>query len=172
MRNCFIGLSIVLFAANATAHSLNLFVHEEGGAAKGSAYFTGGIPAKNIEVVVLDSEDKTLGNIQTDAEGNFVYSGPRPGGVVRFVVSTPDGHRAESKLQSAAGDVSTEPASSPVATTPETTSDARQLGAIQEAIDQLEKRLWLRDVIGGIGYIFGLAGLWALWKSRSGGARH
>ncbi len=177
-----IGAVVTLAAFGASAHSLTLFVHEEGGAVKGSAYFTGGNPAKNVGVQVIDAADKTVAEIETDDAGNFIYTGPRPGGALRFVVSTADGHRAESKLESvSSGAPAAEhsPAqtednvvNNPFAHPPQAASVERQLGAIQQALDRLENRLWLRDVIGGIGYIFGLAGLWALWKSRSGGARH
>ena len=36
------SLLCLITATSATAHSLNLFVREEAGAVKGSAYFTGG----------------------------------------------------------------------------------------------------------------------------------
>ena len=152
------GFLVTFAAAGAFAHALNLFVHEEGGAIKGSAYFTGGVPAKNVTVRAIDSADKIVAELQTDAEGNFVYTGPRPGEGLRFVVSTPDGHRAESTLegpasvQPATADAATTTASSTSPSASQATSYERQLGAIQEAFDRLEHRLWLRDVIGGIGY--------------------
>jgi nickel transport protein len=156
---------LCLASTTAVAHGLNLFVHEEAGGVKGSAYFTGGVPAKNVKVRVTDAAGHDVGGAETDAEGNFTYTGARPAGGVIFVASTADGHRAESKLEGEQG-------AGPATETAPATSSERQLGAIQEAIDRLEKRLWLRDVIGGIGYIFGLAGFWALWKSRRGRVGH
>jgi len=173
-----IGAILAIASYGASAHSLSLFVREEGGVVKGSAYFAGGEPVKNVTVQILDPSDKTLGEVKTDAEGNFEYTGARSGGELHFVVSTADGHRAESKLEmgsvaAPAGSTQAEGTALPEVSSAPTHASAveRQLGAIQVALDRLEHRLWMRDVVGGIGYIFGLAGLWALWKSRSGGAR-
>ncbi len=166
---------LCLSSSAALAHGLNVFVRTEGGVEKGNAYFTGGVPAKNVKVQVVDAAGQVLGEMETDAEGNFTYSGKRPAGPVTFVASTPDGHRAESKLDGAeragpaqANPVAAELVHDETVGAPAVASSEKQLGEIQVALDRLEQRLWLRDVIGGIGYIFGLAGLWALWKSRQG----
>jgi len=161
---------VILVAADAHAHAINLFVREESGTIKGSVYFTGGDPLAEAEVQIFDAE-KTIGTVQTDAGGNFTYAIPAGAGKLRLEVRTQDGHRAEATLTPSYLDVpmlATRAGNSP----PQAVPADGQLGAIQVALDRLEHRLWLRDVIGGIGYIFGLAGLWALWKARSGGARH
>ena len=158
----------LLAAPDASAHGLNLFVRDEGGVVKGNVYFTGGDPAQNMTVSVTDEFGSEFGTTTTDAEGNFTYSGKRPAGISIFVASTPDGHRAETKLGSAQPGAD---APRIVASAVSMKSYAAELTDIHAAIDRLENRLWLRDVIGGIGYIFGLAGLWALWKGRTKGAR-
>ncbi len=155
----------LLAASDAHAHSLNIFVRDEGGVAKGNAYFTGGDPAQNVTITVGNESGSEFGRTTTDSEGNFTYSGARPAGISVFVASTPDGHRAEARL-SAKDDPEAAPRIVPSGVTSMKSYDA-ELTDIHAAIDRLEHRLWLRDVIGGIGYIFGLAGLWALWKSRT-----
>jgi nickel transport protein len=164
------SLLCVCAASAAQAHSLNLFVREEAGAVKGSAYFTGGVPAKSIEVQVFAGGDQPVATVTTGDDGNFTYAAAA-GRALRFVASTPDGHRAEAKLEGAGGVAPSAPANL-VAAPENTTNLEREIGAVQTALDRLEHKLWLRDVIGGIGYIFGLAGFWALWKARSKGARH
>lgn len=155
----------LLITSDASAHGLNLFVTIDGGIAKGNAYFTGGDPAKNVPIEIFGSDGQAIGQTRTDAEGNFVYETPRAGGTLSFVASTPDGHRAESKVEGNAADQS-----DPV--TPQSGTGPASNAEVLRAIDHLEHRLWLRDVIGGIGFIFGLAGFWALWKSRQGRAGH
>ena len=44
----------------------------------------------------------------------------------------------------------------------------QQLRKQMEEMDRAKHRVRARDVIGGIGYIVGVMGLIAFWKSRSG----
>jgi nickel transport protein len=158
----------VLVAASAHAHSFEIFVREEGGVFKGRAYFSDDDPAKNVTVTVSDAEGVEFGRTTTDAEGAFAYSGELPSDTVVFVASTTDGHRAEARIDRPPSE--TTPRIVPAGVTSMKSYEA-ELTELHEAIHGLERRLWLRDVIGGIGYIFGLAGLWALWKSRRPPAR-
>ncbi len=153
-------------SGDAAAHSLNLFVHgSNDGTVAGNAYFTGGDPARNLTVRVEDSKGNVLDETATDAEGNFSYKADPSFGAIKFVVSTDDGHRAAASVQFNMPPAS--PTGAAAATAP--TSD---IAVLHEAIQKLESRLWLRDVIGGIGYIFGIAGLWALLKTRRGSSGH
>lgn len=153
-------------SGDAAAHSLNLFVHgSNDGTVKGNAYFTGGDPARNLTVRVEDSKGKPLGETTTDAEGNFNYKADPSIGAIKFVVRTDDGHRAAASVQFNV------PAASPTGAA-SATAPTGDIAVLHEAIQKLEKRLLLRDVIGGIGYIFGIAGLWALLKTRRGSSGH
>lgn len=165
-------IAVTLWATAASAHSLNLFVRDEGTTVKGNAYFTGGTPAQNIAVRAEDTSGKLIGETTTDAEGNFVYTGPRAAGTTMFVASTPDGHRATAGIESGSSESALPNAPVQLSNDSSMISHEAQLTKLHEAIDRLEKRLWLRDLIGGIGYIFGLAGLWALIKARSGSNGH
>lgn len=44
---------------------------------------------------------------------------------------------------------------------------SREVAPLREQLDAAAHRTQLRDVIGGIGYIAGVAGLFALWKRRT-----
>ncbi len=161
-----VGCAAWTVSSSATAHSLNLFVHGNAdGTVTGNAYFTGGDPAQNLAVRIEDPKGKLLGETTTDAAGNFKYSGDPSVGVMKFVVTTEDGHRAAANVEFSA-------AAAPTPVTPAASASNDDIAGLYKAIDTLEHRLWMRDVIGGIGYIFGLAGLWALWKARSGRSGH
>lgn len=166
----YVAVTSCLCVTTAFAHSLNLFVHDDGASIKGNAYFTGGTPAQNVTVRVEDAANTLLGETKTDSEGNFVYSGPRATGTTLIVAVTQDGHRAQASVESASG--TTAPAAAGPAPASQSGAEMKSFEAhmaeLHEAINRLENRLWLRDVLGGIGYIFGLAGLWALIKARSG----
>ena len=170
IRSILVALA-VLAASDASAHGLNIFVRDEVGTFKGNVYFTGGDPAKHVTVTISGADGQKVAEVVTDDAGDFSYMGPRPSGTVVFVAATSDGHRAEAELRGLAPVESETPrlVQANVATMK---SYEAELTDIHRAIDELENRLWLRDVIGGIGYIFGLAGLWALWKSRTRGNRH
>jgi nickel transport protein len=43
---------------------------------------------------------------------------------------------------------------------------ARQIRPLREALQAHEERVRMRDILGGIGYIVGLAGLALWWSSR------
>jgi nickel transport protein len=167
MTRFLLTIFMLLPAADASAHSLSIFVREESDGFVGRVYFTGGDPAAGVTVTVAAPGAEPSGETTTDADGNFRYTGPHPAGTVVFVAQTPDGHRAESELRNVTGADSgaSPPRIVPAGVTTVASRDA-ELTALHEAIDRLEHRLWMRDVIGGIGYIFGLAGLWALWKAR------
>ena len=43
------------------------------------------------------------------------------------------------------------------------------LWLLREDIARLQQHMWWRDLIGAIGYLVGIVGLWALWRSRQSG---
>lgn len=171
MIRCMYVVLVLLAASDASGHGLNLFVRDEGGTFKGNVYFTGGDPAKGVTVTISGTDGEKIAEVVTDGAGDFSYTGPRPSGTVVFVAATSDGHRAEAELRGLPPVESEMPRLVP-ANVATVKSYEAELTDIHRAIDELENRLWLRDVIGGIGYIFGLAGLWVVWKSRARGDRH
>jgi nickel transport protein len=46
---------------------------------------------------------------------------------------------------------------------------ARQIRPLREALEAERSRARLHDILGGLGYIAGLAGLALWWRSRKGG---
>ncbi|MCC6699217.1 MAG: cobalt ABC transporter permease [Candidatus Hydrogenedentes bacterium] len=185
-------LAIALLAAGVShAHGLNLFAAPEGDAIKGSVYFASG-PAKNVAVKVFGPDDALLGETISGEDGTFLWTPPQRCDL-RFVAETVDGHRAEfvvsaSELSEdlpAAGPVVAEPA--PAAPQAPLRADAapqevnlqqliesavsREVQPLRAQIDALEHATRLRDVLGGIGYIVGVAGLLAWFKGHAAGKR-
>lgn len=167
VRALLIAIVLTCTSDMASAHSLNLFVHDNsGGTITGNAYFTGGTPAQNLTVRVEDNNGALLGEAKTDDKGDFTYTGARVVGKMKFIVATADGHRAEATIDSGTGTQPHEQGGAALALAVVNASET-DIAELHQAIDKLTTKLWIRDVIGGIGYIFGLAGLWALWKARS-----
>ncbi|MBI3772942.1 MAG: hypothetical protein HY272_09610 [Gammaproteobacteria bacterium] len=182
----------MVFATPAQAHKLNIFAFAESGKVLVDSYFVDGTKARDSKVNVFDSNGKSVTEGMTDKQGHFEF--PIPGQFdLKITVDAGMGHRAEwlvpaadlgvapaaitekPQTPSGAKKVSTADAS-PV--TVSTGVDAAELHrvvnkAVSEAvmplvrsIEELKQHDSLTQVIGSIGYIFGVFGLWVFFKSR------
>lgn len=134
----------------AAAHSLHLTAHAEGGALQGRASYSDQSPAAGVLVEVRDpADDRPLTEGLSDADGRFrLPVAPRP--LYRVSAEDDEGHRVQVDAQ-AVGVQS---------------GNADALRLLREDIARLEQRIHLQDVLGGIGYLVGLAGLMAWWQAR------
>lgn len=184
-------LVLSLATGQALAHKLKVFARVEGGEILGSAYFVGGAPAAGAGVRILDAEGNLLATLNPDAEGRFRY---RPAAPADYLVEVDsgDGHVARWKLAAKDFASAIPPSAAPAvpADVPERASPAlvppvadpalvalveeavaRQVGPLREQLVAYEDKVRLHDVLGGIGYIIGLAGLALWWHSRGRGGR-
>ncbi|KAF0220947.1 MAG: hypothetical protein FD176_3274 [Rhodospirillaceae bacterium] len=173
MRKILCALCLLLVCASpALAHKLKLFVTGEGGQVVGSLYFAGGGKAGQLDGLVLDSTGQVVARLRTGDDGSFRFT-PPDGGLYRIRFETADGHMAETSIGTSAPSLPATSAAIPAAVaTPDLDAAlARQLRPLREQIDALESRARLSDIIGGIGFIFGLFGCYAwitAWrKSRT-----
>jgi nickel transport protein len=186
-------LMLSLFAGSALAHKLKVFARVEAGEIHGSAYFVGGAPASGVTVRVLDADGVALAQLAPDVEGRFRYRPSAPGDYL-VEVDSGDGHVARWRLAAtefspaaavpagqtevaAAPQNVTGPApASPREPVPDAAlaalveeAVARQVGPLREQLQAYEDKVRLHDVLGGLGYILGLAGLALWWRSRGRG---
>jgi nickel transport protein len=193
-------LALLLGAAPALAHKLNVFAAADGAGIEGSAYFVGGAKAFGARILVTDATGSVLAELEPAADGSFSYQASAPVDH-RIIAETGDGHRAEwrvtaeelaggfpsrtTDVQQAAAErgaaEATEAAKGPVGgevpdSKPEVLAPdiaaaieravARQVRPLREELLATRDALRLQDILGGIGYIFGLAGLALWWRSR------
>ena len=194
-------LVLMLCAAPALAHKLNVFAAAEGARIEGSAYFVGGAKASGARILVTDAAGSVLAELEPAADGSFSYQASAPV-EHRIIAETGDGHRAEWRVtgeelaggfhsghmevpQAAAaergaadateaitGPVGGEmPVDQPEVLAPDIAAAieravARQVRPLREELLATRDALRLQDILGGIGYIFGLAGLALWWRSR------
>lgn len=158
------------------AHNLRVFATAEGAWIQGQVYFAGGAAA-TARVLIYDQQQHLVTEQSTDAQGAFRWRAEAPQDY-RVVAETGDGHRAEWMITAAelVGALRHTAASEQAA--PHTClSDgareaqleqalARQLRPLREQLARAEDRLLLRDLLGGIGWIFGVAGLALWWRQR------
>ena len=175
-------LAALLCCRNACAHKVNIFATVEGNVIKGESFLSGGGRPKGCLVEFFGADGKKLGEARTNDKGEFAFK-PRVRTDHRIMLDMGDGHRAEFTIKADelpatlahADDVHTSPAEGAGerggATMPDieervSKAVAKELRPLRRQIDHLENQLRLRDVLGGIGYIFGLAGVVLYLKCR------
>ena len=171
--------------APALAHKLKVFATAIGAAVEGRAYFVGGGAAIGVPVTLKDSVGAVGATTTTrPPDGAFTLTLPYRDDF-SIGVDAQDGHVAEFELRASrlaetlpaaphavAGD--SVPVPETVAAAPAATADAesieeavaRQIAPLADQVDELQAWIGLRDMLGGIGYILGIFGLWALLARR------
>ena len=154
---------------SAMAHSIDLFAKAVGDEIHGRVTYGDGSPVVGSTIEIswnaLDTSheaDEHSATVQTNDAGEFRFK-PRANAEHLFICRTADGHRAAFSVQFGAG------ADEDVSNSIDEKIDEsvqRYIGALQEQLHAYERQTRLRDVLGGIGYILGLAGVVALIKTR------
>jgi len=186
---------LVAFSTPALAHRVLVFAYAEGDTIHVEGKFVPDTPVRQGKVLVLDAKTgKEVLTGQTDDQGKFSFKIPAAAAAERMdlkiVVEAAMGHRGEwllkagSYLTGASPAKAAEPApavaSVPKAPTTKTVDVdqqaleaalnkvlERQLAPIKEMLTELTiHRTSLTDIIGGLGYIMGIFGLWAYFASK------
>ena len=179
--------------ATSYAQKVRIYAWEEGDDIVTESKFSGGRAARNVAVSVIDSATgKELLAGTTDSEGLFRFPVPQNRETeLEIVVDGGDGHKNSWKHLPAEGSQGSpaappRPAPAEAGVAPSTpvkgslgTIDTAQLTIlIDEALERklgpirrilaenTEKTPSLQDIIGGVGYIFGLAGIAAYMQFR------
>jgi nickel transport protein len=169
-----IFLLMFLSPSIALAHSMEVFATVEGKTIQGKASFHDGTPARNADVKAFDAAGEEIGRTKTDDQGKFSLPA-RFHCDYRLLVDTGDGHGAEYTIlaKTLPDDL---PPHGPATTSADSTHTHAEseldhshdlallkeihadVDALQDQLDQYEHRIRFRDILGGIGFIVGLAG--------------
>ena len=178
-------------ASPAYAHKLKIFATAVGARIEGTVYFVGGGPARDARIVVESTDGNLIEALTTDDAGAFAFTAKV---LADHVIRTDsgDGHAARTHIPasvlpatlplSSAGPGTTAPearqATAPAPAEMAAPADiaalqttvaqavAQQLQPLQAQLNAFEDQVRLRDVLGGLGYILGLAGLFAWFRAR------
>jgi nickel transport protein len=181
--------NLVLLAPAARAHRVNVFAWVEGDTVYVECKYPDGKRVNAGVIRVLEAGGAELLNGKTDDQGGFAFKIPKAADLT-IVLEAGMGHRAEwpiAKEELSSGGqepppppVKPEPAAMPAAgAAPQPPPDSQEIErAVERALDKklapvlkmlVESRdpgPRLTDVLGGIGYIIGLAGVAAFFKTR------
>jgi nickel transport protein len=182
-----------LFASPAFAHGIHVTASAEGKTIHGRVTFQGGIPVKNCTVTGHDASDEVLAKTKTNDDGRFSLEA-RWHCDYHLEAETDDGHGGEyvlkasllpsdlpprenlKNVESAAAENAhrhaiSDPGDENLWTVEQIRLLHVKLDALQAKLETNEKSIRIRDVLGGIGYILGVFGLYALVKIYSKKAR-
>ena len=176
------ALLIALSNPPALAHKVTVFAWVEGNTVYTESKFMGGNKVRNAQILVFDGEGAQLLEGTTDERGEFSFKVPKLADLT-VVLNAGMGHRAEwriteSEIREAAGTSEGKPALEP--------SQQQAVGLNREEIkelieDSLDRKLRpimrmmaesrsrgpsVTEIVGGIGYIFGLMGLALYFRNR------
>ncbi|MEY3220264.1 MAG: hypothetical protein RIT27_1621 [Pseudomonadota bacterium] len=179
-------LILLIFITTKTfAHGLYLFADVQQNRIEGRAYYADQTPIENEQVILYDQNNLVLQKSLTNAQGRFHFNIEKPQ-TYKIVVQAEEGHRAETVVifpqsktnsleqqlqQALENKFQIQPNYS--ANNNEknldniiTTVLQRELQPLKEKIDQYERTIRWHDIIGGLGYLFGLSGFLFFLKTR------
>jgi nickel transport protein len=176
-------LVVVGVSSSALAHRATIFAWVEGDTIVTESKFSGGRRAVNSQVRVYDGNGREILNGKTDDRGEFSFRIPEISDL-KIVLEAGMGHRAEWLISEAEvrGDVDVPPESAAtVEPSPEKSAllsreEVKQI--VEDSLDiklrpitrklaeMEEKGPSVTEILGGIGYIFGLMGVALYFKSR------
>ena len=151
----------------AFAHQLKLFATLTGDRIEGRVYFMGGDPAA-VAIEVMPAGAKAPLTTHSGKDGRFSIQVPSAESY-QLVANVGDGHVAKTSI---GGATRVEPSSGPSAAAPSADIEllvaaavAREVTPLREELAAYAEQVRLRDVLGGLGYVVGLAGFAAWLKS-------
>jgi nickel transport protein len=186
-RLLFLPVLLLLAALPVEAHRLTLFAAAEGERIEGRVQYAGGWPAEGARVTVRAPDGRVLAELAADRMGRFAFTATE-GVDHRLTAETGEGHGADWTVTAAelpaalgappSGTDSAAAPQPPGAAPPQGELEAmieravaRQVRPLREELRAAGERARLTDVLGGIGYIVGLAGLALWWRARRWGPR-
>ena len=180
IRSSFIILfltSIIITGSNvpALAHKVMIFAWVEGDTVFTESKFSGGKKAINARVEIFDKDGKKLLEGKTDNKGEFSFKIPKLTDL-RIVLNAAMGHKAEwtvpeSEIREAGNILEKKSAVEPSGPTTVGLSKEEVKKIVEDSLDKKLRPIVrmitesknnepsLTEIIGGIGYIFGLMGV-------------
>ena len=180
----FLLVSLLIISINrpVSAHKVMIFAWVEGDTVFTESKFSGGKKVMNAQVQVFDKGGEQFLEGKTDNKGKFSFKVPKLTDL-RIVLNAAMGHKAEwtmpeSEIRESCGDPGSKKTDEPSQAIAVGLSKEEIKGLIEESLDRKlrpiikmitesqSKGPSVTEIIGGIGYIFGLMGLVIYFRNR------
>jgi len=190
------AIIVLLFPGthDAYAHKVNMFAYAEGSDIYVEGYFSDGKMAKNSIVSVYDTTGTVLLSGSTDDDGQFTFPIPEKS-TLKIVLNAGMGHRTDYLLSANEltgdiditasedipidGDSATGDGNQANSIPNERTSNAelnrmietavgKAIKPVMRSLSEMREERSLATIVGGIGYIFGVLGIFFYLKARKG----
>ncbi|WP_286239431.1 hypothetical protein [Neptuniibacter halophilus] len=172
-----------LLSLGAAAHNVVGGVYAIGSTIEGEVGFSNGdMAAEGTQIIVSDSRGNELGRVLTDADGLFSFEASQRI-EHHFYADLSSGHVLQVNLP--ADELPDSLPGGPVSSGPVAQSEvaafngdqaalqamiekavAKQVKPLRKELAAYKEKASLQDMIGGIGYIFGLCGIGIWWRQR------
>ncbi len=171
----------LVFSIFSFAHKINVFTYKEGDKIFVEGYFVDGSPCKNSLVEVYNEKGEKIFEGKTDAEGIFSFDIPEAE-KIKVVLTADMGHRAETEMElKKKKEIKKEEKEIKKKETTEIQKGIDEESikkiveesvekAINPVIKEIEKerqKIKITDIIGGIGYILGIFGIYLYFRGRT-----
>jgi len=180
-KNTVFFFIIIIFctAQSVFAHKVTIFAWKEGDTVFTESQFSGGKRVNNGRIEVYDYQGGKILEGKTDDQGRFSFTAPEKTGL-DIVLKAGAGHQNHWKIPFDANKKTVREMSGEtikpekIQVTPkelegivESIMDKKLKPVITMLVDQRNSDPSVTDILGGIGYIIGLVGVAALFKSRN-----
>ncbi len=179
-----LGLTLLLLATTAQAHLFKVFAYVEGNTIHGSVYFSGGHAVEHAEITIKGKASDKQVKLTSNVKGEFLYSSTTPDDYL-IQANTGDGHQAEWLIKAETFSPTATKANTAAPASSDSQSKilektdqqlttlveqavAKQIGPLRESLQRNHDRARFSDIMGGIGFIFGIAGIALWWRSKQG----
>lgn len=181
-----LSLCILFLFQNCFAHKLSTFAYKEGDQIIGEAYFVDGSPCINCKIEVFDKKGAKILETLTNERGEYKF-GIKESGELKIRVIAGEGHLAEYKIKieelekekKIQNEKNIEKNISKKENLPSLNKEEikdmlkqairEENEGIKNLILEVKKdmnRVKVHEILGGIGYILGILGLWAILKNK------
>jgi nickel transport protein len=178
--------ALMLITTETFAHGLHLFANLQQNQIIGRAYYVDQTPASYEQVFLYDKNEKLLQTTMTTQEGTFHFNIDKTQDF-KVVIKSDDGHRAETQIT-----IVEKPKTTPLEQQLQQAIEGKfqysnhqasecktamleknlvtvlqqEMQILREQLNYYENKIRWHDVLGGLGYIFGLAGLFMYLATR------
>jgi nickel transport protein len=161
--------------ASAAAHQFSMSAYPEGDFIGGDIRLGSGQPGEHVLIQVWLASGKLVDKVETDSSGHFTYRPTEYADHV-FVYDPGDGHRCEARFSAAAlpsrlhpeaeGESSASPCSHDDLRVVVEEAVSKQIAPLRRDFEAARHAVRVRDVVGGLGYIMGIVGIYCFVRSR------